>query len=147
MRICDLSILSGLSRQWLNKLVDRDAVPGCRRKANGRLEILDEEAAANWAAGIAKKPVEKTQQSERSDFRRFGPLLKWIARGQSSGSAKARAAAIGFVAFPGYVEEAGSIADIARQYGITRQALSKALKTAPLPKRTLGARLARPIKS
>jgi hypothetical protein len=50
MLISDIAALYGLSRQWLNKLVERGEIPGVRRKPNGRLEIFDEKTVVNAAS-------------------------------------------------------------------------------------------------
>jgi hypothetical protein len=155
MRICDLSILSGLSRQWVNKLVDKGEVPGCRRKSNGRLKNYDDEKAAEWASRMGKRseqaeenPLPALENADVGTVLREGlkPFFRWALRARSKESHKARVAAYEFV-LTGYADEAKSIAGIARQYGITRQALSKALKTAGLPPEIVGARVGRRLRS
>jgi membrane-bound lytic murein transglycosylase B len=144
MLVSDLSAISGLCRQWLNKLVDRDGISGVRRKENGRLEIFDESAATEWAASVTSKPAKVVYSAEAVALR---PIIKWIVRGRTDGSVKARAEAIGWTGTMGFGEDVRTFADIARKNGISRQALSAALKTSPLPPRILAARKGRPIKS
>src|SRR5690348_9493768 len=111
MLICDLSTLSGLSRQWINKLVDRDAVPGCRRKANGRLEIYDDEMTTEWASRMGDRLVKHSEEpgEEKSSIKKaLTPFLRWALRGRSKQSVKARTTAYAFVLFPGLVDEAKS---------------------------------------
>jgi hypothetical protein len=152
MLISELSAISGRSRQWLNKLVDGDGIPGVRRKANGRLEIFNPIAAAKWAASLPVTPEVHATSGVNEEAYGLAiaaakPMIKWFSRGRTRGSVKARVDAYAWIADMGPSENFKSLSDIARKYGVTRQALNAALKSAPLPARLLAARLGQPLKS
>jgi hypothetical protein len=130
MRICDLSILSGMSRQWLNKLLDRSSIPGVQRKENGRLEIYDEERASEWASkqGRVKKKSARRQRPEK-----FDPWGHFIARGRSRNSREVRASIhLAFVPtqFGIHVERAWedwSVPALAAEFKLSRQGIYQAI--------------------
>jgi hypothetical protein len=46
--VTELCERARITRQWLNKLVDRGEVPGCRRKPNDRLLIIEGPDIGRW---------------------------------------------------------------------------------------------------
>ena len=201
MSISELSAFSGMSRQWINKLVNKGLVPGVRRKGTekrDRLEIIDEVSAQKWAARMWKKRGMRRRRrphSWRIDFRKerlpdsvaarkqiqatlrdtatkiarpgktvgevferareqiepelnrlagmallptIVQLCSWAQRGRSPKSFNARLRAGFWIITPGSYEYR-SYAGIAREHGITRAALSSAIKQAPKVVRELAA--------
>jgi predicted DNA-binding transcriptional regulator AlpA len=113
VKIRELSAISGLSRQWLNKLVDGKGVPGVRRKPNGRLDVYDESAAREWA-----------EQGR-----------EWEAGGMTPGSREARrriALEIVYLQEHGQRMTSDTIPAIAERCGVSKQALYQALNTGDL---------------
>jgi len=48
MTVTEICEKAKITRQWLNQLVDRGGVPGCSRKKNGRLEIVNHPGLERW---------------------------------------------------------------------------------------------------
>jgi hypothetical protein len=62
MTVNELCARSGITRQWLNKRVDLGKVPGCHRKPNGRLEIVECKELSEWigiTADLQRKKLGK----------------------------------------------------------------------------------------
>jgi hypothetical protein len=59
----DLCRRAKITRQWLNKLVDRGEVQGCRRKPNDRLLIIEGPDLDRWIQQIAD--VQKQKRGRR----------------------------------------------------------------------------------
>jgi hypothetical protein len=60
MTVSDLCARAEITRQWLNKLVDRGEVPGCvRDEDSGRLSISDSSKLAKWIANKARLQTKK----------------------------------------------------------------------------------------
>jgi hypothetical protein len=72
MLISELAALCGISRQWLNKLIDAGEVAGVRRKGNGRLEIFNEDAALFSAPVIA---LSQKMKKRKRDYNRDASTL------------------------------------------------------------------------
>jgi hypothetical protein len=65
VKVAELAAESGLSRQWLNKLVDRGMVPGVRRGTTGRLIIRRDAELDGWLRlrwGKVKIPLSAAQK-------------------------------------------------------------------------------------
>jgi excisionase family DNA binding protein len=61
MTVSELASRAGLTRQWLNVRVDKGEVPGCSRKANGRLQIEPSALLEKWIRAQNKKQLEKSK--------------------------------------------------------------------------------------
>jgi hypothetical protein len=59
MTVTELCERARITRQWLNKLVDRHEVPGCRRKPNDRLHIIEGPKLDQWIKQTAKLQTRK----------------------------------------------------------------------------------------
>lgn len=68
MNVAQLCKAAGISRQWLNKLVDLGEVPGVTRKQSGRLQIADTPDLRRWIAPRAS--LSKTRVFSRDELRR-----------------------------------------------------------------------------
>jgi hypothetical protein len=65
MNVAQLCKAAGISRQWLNKLVDLGEVPGVVRRENGRLQITEEPELSQWLAGRAEQTEARNRTRER----------------------------------------------------------------------------------
>jgi hypothetical protein len=62
MTVSELASRAGISRQWLNVLADKGEVPGCSRKANGRLQIEPSDGRLEkWIRTQNEKLLEKAK--------------------------------------------------------------------------------------
>jgi hypothetical protein len=76
MTVTELCERARITRQWLNKLVDRHEVPGCRRKPNDRLHIVEGPELDQWIQQTAKLQTRKrgrrvTLQERLERFRKM----------------------------------------------------------------------------
>jgi hypothetical protein len=65
MNVAQLCKAAGISRQWLNKLVDLGEVPGVVRRENGRLQITEESELSQWLVGRAQQTEARNRTRER----------------------------------------------------------------------------------
>jgi hypothetical protein len=65
MNVTEICRRSGVTRQWLNKLVDREGVPGLSRRESGRLQITDNSALLQWIAERARQTTARNKTRER----------------------------------------------------------------------------------
>jgi hypothetical protein len=65
MNVGQLCKAAGISRQWLNKLVDLGEVPGVVRRESGRLQITEEPELSQWIAGRARQTEARNRTRER----------------------------------------------------------------------------------
>ena len=65
MNVAQLCKAAGISRQWLNKLVDLGEVPGVERRESGRLQITEEPELSQWIAGRARQTEARNRTRER----------------------------------------------------------------------------------
>ena len=119
MQTQELAILAGITPQWLNKLLARKGVPGVRRKKNGRLEIFDDEKAAEWAAKRKKKKPRPQRKG-------------WVESGRTSNSRKARAELFLQLDLIQIMRRPWekNIPELAQKFGISKQALYQAVNRA-----------------
>lgn len=114
----EFSALTRISRQWLNKLVDSEGVPGIRRKPNGRLEFTDEGAALEWARQTFEwRRIERRQPKD------------WSARAKKNQTEGARCEIE--IAISGGRADFSSIAQLAKEYGVSRQGIYQAIDRHP----------------
>jgi hypothetical protein len=70
MTVSDMCLISGYSRQRLNKLVKLGHARGCRRKPNDRLEIFDKALATRWCKSLRQRKERRRQNNEaRKEWR------------------------------------------------------------------------------
>src|SRR2546430_17576508 len=87
MTVSDLSARAQITRQWLNKLVDRGEVPGCvRDEESGRLRISNSSKLAKWVATKARLQTKKqgrrlTLEERRERYERLPGLEAYTATG------------------------------------------------------------------
>jgi hypothetical protein len=65
MNVTQLCKKAGITRQWLNQLVDRDGVPGVSRQENDRLQIADSSALQQWIAERSRQTAARNKTRER----------------------------------------------------------------------------------
>ena len=117
-----------MTSQWLNKLLDRNGVPGVRRKENGRLEIFDEEKAAKWAACRTRPKKKTSARARKPDV--WG---EFVNRGRTFESREVRASIhlaiaatnVGIRASKAYSD--WSITGLAEKYNVSRQGIYQAI--------------------
>jgi hypothetical protein len=63
MTVTQLCERARITRQWLNKLVDRAEVPGCRRKPNDRLLVIEGPDLDRWIRQTAN--IQKQKRGRR----------------------------------------------------------------------------------
>jgi hypothetical protein len=119
MKPNEVSILAGISLRTLNRWVDSGDVPGIRRKSSKRLEVIDEDAAIEWASSGYRKPR-----------RELIEMKTWAERARKEGTSDARAG-IELAMYHRRVSDR-TIPQIAEENGVSRQAIYQAINRLPI---------------
>ena len=80
MRVAEMARKTGLTRQWLNRLADKGGIPGCGRKANGRLRIQDGPELQLWLRRTRNKISSSRAARARIHERAFARVTKNLSR-------------------------------------------------------------------
>ena len=65
MNVSQLCKKAGITRQWLNQLVDREGVPGVSRRESGRLQMADSSALQQWIAERSRQTTARNRTRDR----------------------------------------------------------------------------------
>jgi hypothetical protein len=74
MNVTDICKTTGITRQWLNKLVDRGEVPGASRRDSGRLQIADSPEFRRWVTARSRLTTKRNRT--RDQLRRDKATIK-----------------------------------------------------------------------